>query len=261
MSNVSKTEAPKPVPAEDHNPKDAVENKENHKNGEMKTGWGITLVTCLAFFFAIVVPLGTAVRFQSLDPWLYSYSPWATFGKVLTSLSAMWLCGFSIVWGITRIQTSEKGNHEWNGCTKLLVGGIGFGILLLMFIASADTYALVRRFFIPSQEPLMAMGGIENFKFDPTTQEAEWTMSGKPLWTVINIDFFDNDPVPRRSFVLNQPRTKDVKVDEKNTKTVFSYILPEQFRGKKVKRAGIYYATASGPCAEDFLEFETPPKK
>ena len=195
-----------------------------------KVQWCLTGIAVALFVLAILFPYWNRATWQTGS---------GTVLGLLKSLELFLIIGiFGCIAGIggIKITSSDKAHMEWYGSVLLGFGALMIGAFAMFRLVGIDEFASYRHLVTPRgaravvEEPeLTDMDwdtGIITFKVDETFQ-----------WVTVNVDYFDNDPMARKSKVFYH-----VPTDGK-------WNVPDFERASRV---GVFYGTGNGPSGEVF---------
>jgi hypothetical protein len=176
------------------------------------------------------------------DLWFTSNAPGTGLLKTVELLILIGFFGVIAAIGGVKITSSDAASMEWLGTVLVLFGGIALGMLFLMSKADIDEYASYRYLVSQRGNPSVPMEA--DMEMDWDTGKLKYKVDYAHLWIAINVDYYDNDPLPRKSFVL------------------FTYEADSEGYGEiqiptheNVKRVGVFFGTGNGPSGDQF-EFD-----
>lgn len=205
-------------------------------NSESNVMRNLCLIAIGLFICAIGIP-----RYVGTADWWNSNTPAMGLWKTLELLILVALFGVIAAIGGIKITSSNAANMEWFGSALVFFGGLAIGAFLLLKGVSTDEFNEYRYLLSPRPTRSVAV--------EPEMKEVDWengAVSFKApdsfLWITLNVDYKDNDPLPRKSIVLYSCPEKD----DDGFVTV-NIPFPEN-----AERVGVFFATSQGPSGESF---------
>lgn len=188
-------------------------------------------------------------------PYKVGWDAWSTSNSAgmglikLVELVAL-IALFSVVAAIggIKITESDKSHMEWFGSALVFLGGLVVGVFFFLKGMSPDEFNEYR--YLVSQRPTRSVAIEPEMKMDWDTGKLKFKVDEAHLWIAINIDYYNNDPLPRKSMVLYNY--------QKDSEGFGEVDIPSH---ENVSRVGVFYATSVGPSGDCFEKDPTPPEE
>lgn len=197
----------------------------------MKTLIILGVVACLLVVVAVMMPF-----------FCFGTTEWLTGSGTIIGLAKSFellliigaFCCIAGIGGI-KITSSEKAHMEWGGSVLIFVSALFIGAFGMLRLVSVDEFADYRSLVSPrGSRGVVEAPELSDMNW--STGKLSFNVNGTFQWVCVNVDYFDDDPVPRKS-------------------TVF-YSVPENGwyvpAFKQARRVSVFYGTGNGPSGEVF---------
>ena len=194
-------------------------------------------IKCILISVAIALLIAAIVLPMKVgDAWLTDNGSMMALLKFVELLLILGTFGCLVGLGGVKITASDEATMEWFGTILVMVGALFIGAFTMFKLVNVDEFASYRH--------LVAQRGARAVVEEPTatvdweTGEVTFKVDEAFQWVCVNVDYFDNDPLERKSKVFYH-------VPESGSWTFPSH--------EKAKRIGVFYGTGNGPSGENVV--------
>ena len=195
--------------------------------------WSVSKTLCTVAFLLLVAAI-ILPKFVG-DAWLTDNGAMIGLAKFVELILLIGVFGCVAAIGALRITSSERSNMEWFGTSLVFVCALFIGAFSMFKLVSVDEFASYRH--LVSQRGARAVVEEPDMKMNWETGVVTFDVDEAFQWITVNVDYYDNDPMARKSKVFYH-----VPVGG-------TYQIP---LFEKASRVGVFYGTGNGPSGEVF---------